>query len=201
MSISTSNLPLHAEPVELIGPGGSVYFDQAAGPSEMRDIDVSGMLAAGSYRLVLDGSGSADAFDFGFSYGSGEYDITLVVGASGPGGETPDGKDVPGAPLLLRKLGSSSVELSWGVSCRPDDTDFAVYEGNLGEPTSLMTPVVCSTGGARSRTVAATGSKLYLVVPTDGTTEGSYGDASDGGQRAASLSACAPQLLGAPVCP
>lgn len=183
--------------VELSG----VHSEFAFGPSEQVDVEQSGMLPAGSYTLTIDGSGNADAFDFGFDYGSGEYDITLVVGASGPGGETPDGKDVPGTPLLLSKRGSTLYELSWGVSCRPDDTDYAIYEGAIGGAVSEMIPVVCSTGGARTRTVGSADSVAYLVVPNDGANEGSYGDDSAGLQRPTSLTACAPQVLAAPTCP
>ena len=100
-------------------------------------------------------------------------------------GGVPDGGDVPGTPLMVGKSGTpGDLELSWGRSCRPSDSDYAVYEGLLGNFTSHA-PRLCSTGGATSVTLTpASDSRYYLVVPLspDGA-EGSYGTASDGNQR------------------
>ena len=112
-------------------------------------------------------------------------------------GGVPDGGEVPGTPLMVGKSGTpGDLELSWGGSCRASDTDYAVYEGLLGDFTSHA-PRLCSTGGATSVTLTpASGSGYYLVVPLspDGA-EGSYGTASNGTQRPPSASACQPQVF------
>ena len=49
----------------------------------------------------------------------------------------------------------------------------------------------CTTQGALSWNLAPAGDALYfLVVPTNGVTEGSYGPRSDGSERPAGLSTC-----------
>jgi hypothetical protein len=101
--------------------------------------------------------------------------------------------------LTLAKSGATQIKLSWGASCNPADGDYEVYDGAIGTFTA-RTPVLCSTSGARSATLTpAAGSRYYLVVPTNGTIEGSYGTNDDGVQRAASASACRPQAFAA--CP
>jgi hypothetical protein len=101
--------------------------------------------------------------------------------------------------LTLAKSGATQIKLSWGASCNSADGDYEVYDGAIGTFTA-RTPVLCSTSGARSATLTpAAGSRYYLVVPTNGTIEGSYGTNDDGVQRAASASACRPQAFAA--CP
>ena len=77
------------------------------------------------------------------------------------------------------------------------DTDYAVYEGTVGDFTSHL-PTLCSTGGATSATFTPqAGDRYYLVVPTSLNREGSYGDNSSAGARAASGAACHVQYLSA----
>jgi len=116
----------------------------------------------------------------------------------------PDGAQAPGPPLMVSMAGAPSapgdLALSWGSSCRSGDTDYAVYEGVLGDFTSHV-PRLCSTGGATAATLTpASGNRYYLVVPLspDGV-EGSYGTTSAGQERPASAAACRPQAVGA--CP
>jgi hypothetical protein len=100
--------------------------------------------------------------------------------------------------LLLDKIGAS-IELDWGSSCSAGDTAYAVYEGALGSWYS-HSPVagLCPNGGATSATFVPTpGAQYYLVVPTAGTSEGSYGEDSNLAERPVSAAACAPgQVLG-----
>jgi hypothetical protein len=94
-----------------------------------------------------------------------------------------------GGLLLTKSPNGASVALTWMPSCRPG-LDYAIYEGSLGA-WGTHVPDVCSTGGSTSSTVApAEGSRYFLVVPLDGTTEGSYGADSSGAQRAVSAAAC-----------
>jgi len=112
-------------------------------------------------------------------------------------GGVPDGGEVPGMPLMV---GESSIpgdlELLWGPSCQSSDTDYAVYEGLLGNFTSHA-PRLCGTAGATSATLTpASGNRYYLVVPLspDGA-EGSYGTGSNGMQRPPSATGCQPQVF------
>ena len=57
--------------------------------------------------------------------------------------------------------------------------------------------VSCSTGGATTFGFEpGTGNNYYLVVPTNGSFEGSYGMASDGIPRGQGASACVPMDAG-----
>ena len=66
--------------------------------------------------------------------------------------------------------------------------------GRIGEHQ----PVVCSTGGAATQTLTpAAGDRYYLIVPHNGTTEGSYGRTGNGQPRAPAPEACFPQSVAA----
>ena len=113
---------------------------------------------------------------FGFGLGNtlceladGSADAFVPPPVSLPGGRA--------GTLLLSLNAAPSVTLTWGASCSSADTDYEVYEGVLGNWYSHV-PVagLCSTAGALSATFdASAGDRYYIVVPTDGATEGSYG--------------------------
>jgi hypothetical protein len=91
--------------------------------------------------------------------------------------------------LEVRTLGGD-LELTWTASCSQIVTDYSVYEGVLGDWTS-HSPVACSTGGMNVVTITpSTGDHYYLVVPSGGGKEGSYGVNSTGGERPSSHVAC-----------
>lgn len=116
--------------------------------------------------------------------------------ASGPGG-VPDGITIPGMPLSMTKnlLSPTQLDLTWGPSCSPEASDYAVYEGMVGAWNSHV-PSVCSSAGATSVTIThAGGSRYYLIVPLSQGTEGSYGADSSGVQRPRSASPCLPPAL------
>jgi hypothetical protein len=118
----------------------------------------------------------------------------IVVAPTGGAGAVPDGGAVPGAPLAVT-LAGGDLALDWDASCRAGDVDYAVYEGTLGDFTSHV-PLLCSTGGATAATVPVpAGSAYYLVVPTDGLTDGSYGRNGNGVERPGSLAACRPHAV------
>ena len=99
--------------------------------------------------------------------------------------------------LLIEKAAGADLTLSWGVSCVPSDTDYAIYEGVVGDFTS-HTSLFCTTGGATTKTLTpATGSAYYLIVPQNGSREGSYGKDSGGDERPAGTNACLVQQVGA----
>ncbi len=111
-------------------------------------------------------------------------------------GAVPDGgRFVQGAPLTIARVGTGDLELTWGGSCRADDTDYAVYEGTLGDFTS-HTARFCTTGGQTTEVLTpASSDSYYLVVPTHADREGSYGDDSAGHERPQGHAACFPQLV------
>ena len=74
-----------------------------------------------------------------------------------------------------------------------------LYEGVLGSYSSHV-PVVCTTGGTPSATFTPGAlNRYYLVVPHNGTSEGSYGTGQGNLERSASASACRPRQVAA--CP
>jgi hypothetical protein len=98
-----------------------------------------------------------------------------------------------GPPLAVRKnpVTPQHLDLTWGDSCGPDQNDFAVYEGTIGNWYS-HTKKLCTTSGALGAsdlTPAAT-SSYYLVVALSATSEGSYGKNSAGAEIPAGLSTC-----------
>jgi len=111
-------------------------------------------------------------------------------------GRVPDGNLQPGAPLTVEEAGGGDITLSWSASCGSADTDFAIYEGAIGDFTS-HTGVLCSTGGQTTQTLTPGGSSTYyLVVPRNTIYEGSYGFDSAGGERPAALTGtCATQFI------
>lgn len=119
-------------------------------------------------------------------------DATAVAGA----GAVPDGPVVPGTPLKVTKASGGALAMSWGASCLATDTDYEIYEGSVGSFTA-HTPLVCTTSGATASTVTpGGGGTYYLIVPTNGTYEGSYGRDSSGAERPAGPSSCLPRNIG-----
>lgn len=113
-------------------------------------------------------------------------------GVAMPGADAPSGHV---AGLTLERLGSGDLQLSWAASCSPNDTDYAVYEGTLGDFSSHDS-VTCSTGGMTSAMIQpAPADSYYLVVPRNSQREGSYGRDSAGAARPPATNACVPQLV------
>lgn len=112
--------------------------------------------------------------------------------------ETPGGR-VPS--LTVTKGVAPSITLSWGASCAAGDTDYGVYEGSIGAWYS-HTSVNCAVGATSSTFNAAAGNRYYLVVPHNGSVEGSYGKDKVGAvetERPTGGGACEVQVLG--TCP
>jgi hypothetical protein len=106
-----------------------------------------------------------------------------------PAGGVPDGGAIPGPPLTVDLDPTGRVVLSWGSSCSADDSEYGVYEGTLGDFTS-HTARLCFTGGSTTATFAASSAAYFLVVPNNGTREGSYGIDSSGEPRPPAADAC-----------
>jgi hypothetical protein len=125
----------------------------------------------------------------------GSTDAFLPLISAAPGGSV-DG-------LTLRRgdgTPTPSITLTWNPSCSEADTDYEVYEGQIGSWYSHAGPAseaICSTGGATSATFdSGAGDHYYLVVPRNESDEGSYGRAGDGQERPVALPPCTGQSLG-----
>jgi hypothetical protein len=104
----------------------------------------------------------------------------------------------PGSPGSVRTLSiatsGTDLLLTWEPACPA--SDYAIYEGTIGDFTSHA-PRICSTGGATSWTLSPpSGSVYYIIVPLNESAEGSYGITSSGTERPAGFPACRPQQLG-----
>ena len=123
----------------------------------------------------------------------GSSDAFVPVAFPAPGGRA-------SGLLLERNDSAPSITLTWNPSCSNADTDYAIYEGEIGVWYSHLAPAsgsICSTGGGETATFdAGAGDRYYLVVPRDSQIEGSYGG-GDGTERPVSMTPCAPQSLGA----
>ena len=128
--------------------------------------------------------------------------VSVLLNQTGvtPAGAVPDGSGVPGTPLTVVEAGGGNITLMWGASCASSDTDYAIYEGTLGDFTSHA-PVFCTAGGATKTFTPDGVSTYYLVVPrNDSLREGSYGLDSIGSERPPSNSPCLAQKI-ATTCP
>jgi hypothetical protein len=102
------------------------------------------------------------------------------------------------AGLQVDKAGAG-VTLTWGGSCIGTDSDYAVYEGAIGDFTARVSRL-CSTEGGTTATLAPLEDNAYwLIVPRNGTVEGSYGQDSTGAERPPAAGACLPPSVG--TCP
>ena len=103
--------------------------------------------------------------------------------------------------LTVTKNAAPSITLNWAPSCSAADNDYEVYEGDIGNWYShLQVGGLCTTGGATTATFnAGPNDHYYLVVPTDGSTEGSYGLDGASAERPASTAPCVAQSIG--TCP
>jgi len=111
---------------------------------------------------------------------------------------TPGAGRIP--QLLVSKTGSGDLLLDWQPSCSPDDDDYAIFSGDLGAFDS-HTSESCDTGGTTAAVISQpVADRYYIVVPLDGTSEGSYGTDSNGVERPVGLVTCGTQDIAA-TCP
>lgn len=110
-------------------------------------------------------------------------------------GTVPDGAAEGVPPLLIGRNLDGSLSLNWTETCVSNETDYAVYEGELGMFSSHV-PLLCSTGSLTGTTfMPSVGSAYYLVVARDGELEGPYGNDSAGNARAPGAVQCLPTAL------
>ena len=182
MTIARGNLafPLGGQDFTPDGSQEDLMSESVAMTTTTSTNSCSGMGIGTTFCELADGS--SDAF---------------VPRATILGSETAPGGRIVG--LTATKGVGTSVTLNWLPSCSSADTNYEVYEGSIGSWYSHV-PVACTTSGAKTLTFgAASGDRYYLVVPTSGTTEGSYGKNGASVERPVSASACVPQAVG--TCP
>ena len=189
-------------------PGGHVVLqEQTSGSGCESIVNPPTCLVVGIPANKLKGTHDVAVFDID---GDGWKDMVvgrctgtavyMNVPPPSPAGAVPDGDGVAGSMLTLDRDGDQ-ITLSWGPSCSPDDNDYSVYQGALGDFGSHV-PVVCSTRGSTRQTLAISSGPqdaYYLVAPRNDAFQGSLGKASDGTPHQAGESACLPQFVG--VCP
>ena len=123
------------------------------------------------------------------------YEHFFSIGGPFASGAVPE-RSPEGTPLTATLEPGGDITLDWGPSCDADDTDYAIYEGILGDYYSHEA-LACSTNGQTTATFTPpAGSAYYLVVPDNKVWEGSYGSATGGVERPAAPFACLPQLTG-----
>ena len=115
------------------------------------------------------------------------------------GGSVPDGS-VDGEPLRLAAGANGGITLTWGSSCSVGDSDYAIYEGKLGDFTSHF-PYFCSTNGSTTASlIPSQENAYYIVVPLafheQSWTEGGLGYESQGEPRSQGLQFCYQQEVG-----
>lgn len=177
------------------------------GPTAALRDDVQSWLdnPAGNFGWMLRGDEvtleSARGFDSRQSLTAENTPVLNVVFTppSAPAGRVPDGSKATDVPLTIDHAPNAEIRLTWGASCLAGDTDYEVYEGSLGAFYS-HTMKLCTTGGATAATfMPAPGDSYYIVVPRNGSREGSYGVDWMGAERPPGVPACLPQSLAA--CP
>lgn len=96
--------------------------------------------------------------------------------------------------LSIAHVGGDVVTLSWEASCSAGATDYAIYEGEIGNWYS-HSQVDCQDDAAdRTETITSgPGNRYFLVVPHNAPNdEGGYGVNSAGATRPRGLATCVP---------
>jgi hypothetical protein len=144
----------------------------------------------------VNGDGLDDVIVGAPDYDNGEEDEGQAFLYLGSGEVAPAGWVPTDTPLLLARNLGTSLSLAWGQSCLTEDTDYEIYEGQLGDFTSHA-PRYCSTSGAtQAILLPSDGDTYYLIVPRNQSWEGSYGRTTGGTERPRGTSACLPQAVG-----
>lgn len=134
------------------------------------------VLAVNSAGLSFDGNKTLQAGDF-----------DLVCGGAAPGSIYKNSSSA----AKFSKSGSNIVA-TWGPpggTCSP--TDYAIYQGTIGNWYSHNTVITCSAGTDFTETFATPAGDVYfLIVPISATEEGSYGTNSNSQERPVSANRC-----------
>lgn len=97
--------------------------------------------------------------------------------------------------LTVNKDASQNLVLAWNADCG-GTTTYGIYRGDLlsGYSSIAPEPGFCSVAGTTATIPqGSNAADFFLVVPNNGTDEGSYGTTSSGARRVPSATACFPQ--------
>lgn len=179
--------------------GGATYvrFVEDALQTDVDATDTKGIKVEETELRDTNGDGLLNLVDY---EKNSEVDIVvteLVVDRNLPG--------EAGRLIVQKESGtepSPNLRLSWLPTCSTHAVDYGIYQGTLASLHGGVydhVAVDCSDAlsDLHETIMAAAGNRYYLVVPTDLTSEGSYGRSSEGVQRPAGAFACEPtQALG-----
>lgn len=175
-SISNSNFNEYTLAEAVLIGGGDYYLgfhDLVADATTNYIVNVDTSRSGDSYRAY----NSTDASELQ-PYTTGTF---MIRGVGGP-------------------VGPDALSLGWDAPCNETttpDQDFAVYSGEIGDYTNYSA-LTCNTDRSLELLLADLPlDSFVLVVPRTSANEGSYGKMSDGTERPAATSACAPQSIGA----
>ncbi len=96
--------------------------------------------------------------------------------------------------LQIQKVTPARIHPYWDASCSGADIDYAIYRGFMTDFTAHAS-LHCTTGGALDLNIGlGPGDLYYLIVPTDGLVDGSYGQGQNG-ERPVGVQVCRTQSL------
>lgn len=106
----------------------------------------------------------------------GWYEQLRIVGLDNPRITKAGAADGPGSvpSLTIARASGAQLQLSWEPSSCSGASDYAVYQGALGQWTSHAA-LSCAVGALTFTFNPAPGDAYYLVVPVNASAEGSYG--------------------------
>ncbi len=188
-------------------PGSSVTLEEQTMGSgcKLSDGYPPSCLVASIPASELKGTHDVAVFDID---GDGWNDLVVgrcagtavyLNGAVSSPGAVPNGAEVAG-PMLLLDKSSGEIQLEWGSSCAPGDTDYTLYQGSLTGAFAGHVPLVCSTGGMTTITLPmgiGPSRSYFLVAPRNEFFQGSLGTTSQGTPRPAGPAPCLPGNGGA----
>lgn len=142
--------------------------------------------AAGLVAVDFDGATrSATTPDIG----ADEYVLVPALGS------TPDDNAL-GAPLMVIKTPSmpEHLDLTWGAGCGNQVTGYALFEGTLGSwyGHGLFNGICGLNAFSATHQAQGGADTYYLVVPVNGSLEGSYGQDSAGNEIPPGMTVCRP---------
>jgi hypothetical protein len=111
----------------------------------------------------------------------------------------PYSRPVAGAAggLTVSRLGMDQIRLSWQADCG-DGALYGIYRGDLSAGYGSIAPepgMCAATGTSISLPLGEGNADFFLVVPSDGVFEGSYGVEGSGQRRVPAARPCHPRDL------